>query len=120
MKPQIKIKGRVKYFFLSVPAKDGKWLYHEWYTLTGMDGVVNFPECVVGTMALRNRVSRLGMKGCDFKDLWDCITRPAKKHSDRKAHDYAERHENKEFNKMLLIMKVGSLTGRLLQGKRYE
>ena len=117
MKPQIKIKGRVKYYFLSVPAEDGKWLYHEWYTVTGISGMVNLPECVVKEHTLHVRVSRLGLPGSDFKDLWDCITRPIE---NKTAHDYAEREENKEFNKMLMVMKVGSLKGLPLQSRIYE
>ena len=120
MKPQVKEKGRVKHYFLSVPAKNGSWLYHEWYTVTGIHGMVNFKECVVKEHTLQVRVSRLGLPGSDFKDLWDCITRPVQQYTGKKAHDYNEKCANKAFNKMLLLMKVGSLTGRPLQGKMYE
>lgn len=120
MKLQVKEKGRVKYYFLSVPAKNGQWLYHEWYTLTGINGIVNFPECVVKLHILRTRVGRLGLSKTSFKDLWDCITRPIKPTFECKEHDYAEKCANREFNDWLMLMKVGSLTGKILQGKTYE
>ena len=120
LEPKIKSrkKGRITEYYLSVMSESGGFLYHDWYTLTGKHGLVNFKECVVAESALKDRVNRFDTHKENFKDLFDCMTRPAIK-TGKKVHDFVDRRENKAFNKMLLLMKVGSLTGKPLQAKQY-